>query len=78
MHDHSNHAHGSRRGPRLARFLTALAVFVATTAGLHALSDHYGWRQNHWGMHHHGGYGFPGNWDAPADKMQPAVPKQPT
>jgi hypothetical protein len=62
----------------MARFLTALAFFAATTAGLHALSDHYGWRTGHWGMHQHSGYGFPGSWEAPADKAQPATPKQPT
>ena len=39
--------HHPHRRARLARFLTALAFFAATTAGLHALADHYGWRQGH-------------------------------
>ena len=79
MHDnHHDHTHGHRRGPRLARLLTVGAVFAATTAGLHARSDHYGWRQGHWGAHHHSSYGFPGSWDAPCDTAQPATPKQPT
>jgi hypothetical protein len=78
MHDHHHdHKQGPRRGLRFTRFFTALAVFAATTAGLHALSDHYGWRQGHWGTHQHS-YGFPGSWDAPCDKAQPGAPKQPT
>jgi hypothetical protein len=40
MNDKPNHAQGYRRGLRIARFLTALAVFASTTAGLHALSNH--------------------------------------
>lgn len=74
-----NHPRRYRRGPRLARFLTALAVFAATTASLHALSDHYGWRQSHWGWHHSSSYG---GWGAPCDSEQPSAqpgtPKQPT
>jgi hypothetical protein len=77
-----NHPRRYRRGPRLARFLTALAVFAATTASLHALSDHYGWRQGHWGSHYSNGYGFHGGWGEPCNDAQPSAqpgtPKQPT
>jgi hypothetical protein len=78
MHHHYNY-HGLSRGQRIARFLTVLAFFAATTAGLHALSDHYGWRHGSWGAHHSMGYGFHGGWDAPCDApQQPRTPKQPT
>jgi hypothetical protein len=78
MHDHNHPTRGLRRGPRIARFQTALAFFVATMAGLHALSDHYGWRQGHWGPNHSSGYGFFGASDAACDKAQPGAPKSPT
>jgi len=60
-----------RRGPRLARFLTVLAAFAATTAGLHALSDHYGWR------HHHGWSHHVGTQDVPSGLALPSPPTQP-
>lgn len=70
---HHQHPRGYRRGPRLARLLTALAVFAATTASLHALADHYGWRQAGWGGHHYSGYGFPGSGDGRCDGAQPGT-----
>jgi hypothetical protein len=78
MHDHNHPTRGLRRGPRIARFLTALAFFAATMAGLHALSDHYGWRQGHWGPNHSSGYGFFGASDAACDKAQADAPKSST
>lgn len=78
MHNHNHPTRGLRRGPRIARFLTALAFFAATMAGLHALSDHYGWRQGHWGPHHSSGYGYFGATDAACDKAQPGTPQSPT
>jgi hypothetical protein len=77
MNDNPNHAQGYRRGLRIARFLTALAVFASTTAGLHALSNHYGWQHGHWGAHHYSGYGLHSDWDARCDSAQPSTPKQP-
>lgn len=74
MYHRYDPTHGYRRGPRLARFLTALAFFAATTAGLHAMADHYGWRQSHWGQHHSGGLG----WGTPCDDAPANTPKQPT
>lgn len=74
MQDHYHPGRAYRRGPRIARFLTALAFFAATTAGLHALSDHYGWRPHHGGMHPSGDWG----WSAPHDSPPASAPKQPT
>ena len=68
---HSHHHPGLRRGPRLARFLTALAFFAATTAGLHALSDHYGWQSHHGGSHSLGWGGACA--DTPAGPSKPAL-----
>ncbi len=77
MYDYATPNHGPRRGPRIARFLTALAFFAAATAGLHALSDHYGW--HHSRAHHTMGYGWHAPWDAQCDAAQPSgTPKQPT
>jgi hypothetical protein len=74
-HTHQN-AQGYRRGPRLVRLLTAVAAFVVTTAGLHALSDHYGWRQGHWGSHHYSGNGFFSSDGHGVANTQPGNPKQ--
>ena len=79
MHHHHNHPRSHRRGQRIARFLTALAFFAATTTGLHALSDHYGWRHGPWGAHHFMGYHSRDGWGAPRDAtQQPSTPKQPS
>ena len=76
MHnDPKHHAPGNHRGPRFARWLIVLATFALTTAGLHALSDHYGWRQGHWGGHVYNGYGFPGNDGQGCDNTLPVTPK---
>ena len=70
----THHPHlGRRRAPRLARALTALAMFAATTAGLHALSDHYGWPVHHWSGYHHGGWGA----NAPCDNGTASTPSAP-
>ena len=75
MYHHNNYP----RSQRIAHFLTALAFFAATTAGLHALSDHYGWRHGPWGAHHAMGNHFHSGWDAPRDTtQQPSTPKQPS
>ncbi|NVO06510.1 MAG: hypothetical protein HXX19_11530 [Rhodoferax sp.] len=76
QNDHHHHAQGYRRGPRLARLLTVVAAFAATTAGLHALSDHYGWRQRHWGSPTYNSYGWPGSEGHGCDNSQPGRPKQ--
>lgn len=79
---HNCHCHNPdrRRGPRLARFLIVLLAFAATTAGLHALSDHYGWHDHHWGSHHFGAMHAPsdtaGTATAPVPTAQPALPQQ--
>lgn len=44
-----------QRKHRVARLLTALGVFIATSAGLHVLARHQGWNMNH-GWHHHDYY----------------------
>jgi len=68
----SQHNPQRRRGPRLARFLIVLAAFAATTAGLHALSDHYGWR-HHGGPHHVSSLAAPNGPAAPSPQSQPAL-----
>jgi hypothetical protein len=79
MHHYDNFSRSHRRGKRIAHFLTALAFFAATTAGLHALSNHYGWRNGPWGAHHAMGQHFHGGWDAPRDvTQQPSPTKQPS
>lgn len=79
MHQQANYPHSHRRGLRIALFLTAVAFFAATTAGLHSLSDHYGWRHGHWGAHHSMGDHFHGRSDAPNNAtQQPSTPKQPS
>jgi len=41
-----------QRKHRVARFLTALVVFIATSAGLHAVARNQGWNIHH-GWHQH-------------------------
>ena len=41
-----------RRRHRVNRFLTALVVFIATSAGLHAVARHQGWDMHHGWRHH--------------------------
>lgn len=79
MNHQNNDSYGHRRGLRIAQFLTALAFFAATTAGLHALSDHYGWRHGQWGAHHSMGDHFHGERHSPSDAtQQPSTPGQPS
>lgn len=50
MNDQAHQARPRRRGQRFARLLTVLVFFAATSAGLHAMSERYGWREGrHWG-----------------------------
>ena len=73
------HHHHYTRRQRIALFLTALAFFAATSAGLHALSDQYGWRHGPWGAHHAMGDHSRDGWDAPRDATpKPNTPKPPS
>lgn len=74
MHDQTTLR--SRRGPRI---LAALVFFAATTAGLHALSHHYGWRHSPWGSHHFAAERFCDEPNGLSDRAQPpSVSKQPS